>query len=1084
MVLERVDRSGGWPLSFGQQRLWLLAQLAPGNPFYHMDSVMRLTGALDVGALERAVAEVVSRHEVLRSRIEVIAGVPMQFAGESAALEIVDVSGDAAQERAREVVADRAQRPFDLSWGPLIRVCLVRLGQDEHVLALTLHHIAADAWSVRVLRAELSTLYKAFAAGRPSSLPTLPVQYGDFAVWQRDWLSGERLESKLSFWRRELAGAALDLELPLDRVRPRVSSYQGSSVQLRLDTPLTAALKRMARQENSTLFMALLAAFGVVLVRWTGQEDLLVGVPTAGRVHRDLEGLIGFFVNTLVMRLRGAGDPTFAELVRGVRETALDVFQHQDLPFEVLVEELNPERDLGRSPLVQVMFQLENTPVRRSSGLASLEASGPAGLEAKAFALNRHTRNHFDLSVIMTEVGGNLCGEIKYATDVFRKDTIERLAQSYLRVLRQVTEDPAHRISALTLADLPELLPAPAEGSAIGAGIADETISSLFVRQAHRSPDAVAVVCENRCLTYSELRLSANRLARHLRRHSVGPEVTVGLCLERSPEMVVAVLGIIQAGGAYVPVDPALAVDRVSQIFDDAEVPVVVTTFGLAGRFGFAGKAVVCLDRDRDLVHAETDDDLDQAAQPGNLLYVLYTSGSTGQPKGVMVRHAHVVDYVMWCLDHLPCAEGGAVPLTSSISFAGVTLALFGSLVSGRCLVVPSPADLFSWCASFDRYSFVKLTPSALRYAHHRFGRCWDGWGCVLLASEPVRPRDWELLRTARDVTPVIDYGTTETSGSTLWQPSVDEASPDGLPIGRPVSTTQVLVLDRWGDPVPPGVRGEVFISGPSIARGYLGQPTLTAERFVPNAFGPPGSRLFRTGDQARWAADGNLEFLGRDDRQVKIRGYRVELDDVENRMLALDDIADVAVTSAHDPNGDVILAAYVSVTPGRDLSLDDLRSELERGLPRYMVPARLGLVADLPRTSSGKIDGSALATIAVTAPVGGDPPQNPAEHAMAAIWADVLRLSDLRRDGNFFALGGHSLLAVQILARVRDNFGADLPFEAIFEAPTIAALTRRAQLVKQQQQQDEDAAERLVEQLTGLSDEEIGRMLRTFDGQ
>jgi amino acid adenylation domain-containing protein len=1073
-MLAKVDRSGGWPLSFGQQRLWILARLAPENPFYHMDSVMELTGTLDVGALERAVAEVVSRHEVLRSRIEVIDGVPMQFVGESAALEVVEVSGDGAQERAREVVANRAQRPFDLSLGPLIRVCLVRLSQDEHVLAMTLHHIAADAWSIGVLRAELQTLYTAFAAGLPSPLPTLPVQYGDFAVWQRDWLNGERLESGLRFWRQELAGAALDLDLPLDRARPRISSYQGSSVQLRLDAAVTTTLKRMARREHATLLMVLLAAFGVLLVRWTGQEDVLVGVPTAGRVHRNLEGLIGFFVNTLVMRLRSTGDPTFAELLRRVRETALDVFQHQDLPFEVLVEELNPERDLGRNPLVQVTFQLDKAPVRRPSGQTSLEA--------KPFARNMNTRNHFDLSVRMTEAGENIYGEIKYATDVFRKDTIERLAQSYLRILRQVTEDPARQVSALTLADPPEPLSAPDKGSAISAGVADQTIGGLFVRQAHRTPDAVAVACENRCLTYSGLRLRVNRLARYLRRRGVGPEVIVGLCLERSIEMVVAVLGIIEAGGAYVPLDPELPPNRVSKILEDSEVPVVVTTSGLAGRFDFEGQAVVRVDRDRDLVATEADADLVDFARPDNLLYVLYTSGSTGQPKGVMVRHAHVVDYVMWCLEHLPIADGGAVPLTSSISFAGVTLALFGSLVSGRCLVVPSQTDIFSWCTSYDRCSFVKLTPSALRYAHRRFGRCWDGWGSIILASEPVRHRDLELLRTASDVIPAIHYGTTETSGSTLRQPLIGEAPTEELLVGRPVSTTQVLVLDRWGEPVPPGVPGEVFIGGPSIARGYLGQPALTAERFVPNAFGAPGSRLFRTGDRARWSPDGNLEFLGRADRQVKIHGFRVALDDVECQILALDDVADVAVTTASDPNGDPILAAYVSVEPGCDLSPDDLRSELEHRLPRYMVPVRLAIVADLPRTSGGKVDRSALAAIAVAAPVRGDPPLSADEQAMAAIWADVLHLNVLGRNDNFFAVGGHSLLAAQVLARVQDNLGVSLPFEVIFEAPTIAAFTRRVQQAGQQQ--DEEAAEQLIEHLTSLSDDEVDRMLRTLDEQ
>ena len=1045
-----------------------------------MHWAIRLTGALNVPALERAVSELMARHEVLRCRIELVDGAPVQFAAAAAVLEIVDVSGEGASKRASETLAEWTERPFDLSRGPLIRLRLARLGDQEHVFAVTVHHIAADAWSVGVLQAELAALYRAFAAGEPSPLPELPLQYGDYAVWQREWLSGERLHSELKFWRQALAEAPSALELPLDRTRPRVASYRGSAVPFRVDASLTAALKRLAGHERATLFMVLLAAFEVLLVRWSGHEDVLVGVPTAGRVRREVEGLIGFFVNTLVMRLSASGNPTFAELVRRVRETALDVFDHQDLPFEALVEQLGPERDLGRNPLVQVSFQLVNKRGRQPDRVAGVEAR-LAGLSAEPFFTKDRTATHFDLSVIVTETAEGLLGEFTYATDLFDGDTIGRLAQSYLRVLRRAAEVPLHPVSALTLADPPETARAWAEGAGSARG-ADQTIGELFRRQAHRSPEAVAVVCEGQSLSYGELQSRANQLARHLRRLGVGPEVAVGLCLDRSLETVVAILAIIEAGGAYVPVDPGMPANRAALILDDAGASVVVTISRLAGRPGFPdepGTTVVCLDRVQDQVSAEADVDLEQVALPDSLLSVMYTSGSTGRPNGVMVRHGHVARYVIGCLDELPCANGGAVPLTSSISFAGATLPLFGSLLSGRCLIVPDRDDQFSWCTSHDRYSFVKLSPSALRYAHDRFGPCWQGWGCVVLASEPVKPGDWELLRTAEGVTAFVDYGTTETNGSTLWQAAPGPGG-RGLPIGLPLAPAQVLVLDRWGDIAPPGVPGEIFIGGSCVARGYVGRPGLTAERFVANPFGPPGSRLFRTGDRGRRAADGHLEFLGRADRQVKIRGYRVELDDVEHELLALDDTAGVAVTAGHDGSGAPALTAYVSVKPGRELSPADVRNELAQRIPGYMIPARLALVADLPRTPGGKIDRRALAAIAVPAVAGGDPPQTPAEHTMAEIWADVLHVGGLGRDDDFFALGGHSLLAMQILGRIGDAFGVDLSIQVIFEAPTIAALTRCVE--QSRQKRDEDATEQLIEQLIQLPDEEVGRMLRMLD--
>ena len=628
-------------------------------------------------------------------------------------------------------------------------------------------------------------------------------------------------------------------------------------------------------------------------------------------------------------------------------------------------------------------------------------------------------------------------GELNYATELFDEATASRVATWYLRILRRVADDPTARVSALTLAD-------PAESGSCAARCAGAdrgpraTIGELFAAQVDRTPQATALACGDRSLTYAELWSRADGLAGRLRGLGVGPEVTVGICAEPGVDLIVAIMGVVLVGGAYVPLAPDFSPERAAMTLDDAAVRVVA----------FTGRTVLYAEEAAQGGPRVAD----PAAGPDNLLNVIYTSGTTGRPKGVMVRHAHVADYVLWCLEHLPVKPGGSVPLTSSVGFAGVTLALFGSLLSGRRLVVPDPDDQFSWAAGEQEYSFVKLTPSALRYAWHRSGRCWDRWGCGILASEPVQPRDWELVRSAPGVTAVVHYGSTETNGSTTWWPGEDAPTGDvapsqAPPIGWPVSSARVLILDRWGNPVPAGVPGEMFIGGPSVARGYLGRPGLTAERFVPDPFGPPGARMFRTGDLARRAPDGALEFLGRADRQVKIRGYRVELDGLEQELRTVDGVADAAVTTVPDPAGGLALAAFAVPAPAAQLSAEGLREVLSRRLPGYLVPTRLAVVHSLPRTTSGKVDHPLLAgTGPAAGPPAGDPPHTLTEQAMAAIWADVLNVPEPGRDSNFFTLGGHSLLAVLILARIRDAFGADLPLQVIFEDPTVADLSRHVQ--------------------------------------
>lgn len=570
------------------------------------------------------------------------------------------------------------------------------------------------------------------------------------------------------------------------------------------------------------------------------------------------------------------------------------------------------------------------------------------------------------------------------------------------------------------------------------------TIGALFLAQADRTPGSVAVTCAGRSLTYARLRSEANRLARHLRGLGVGPEVPVGVCLDRGVELVVAILGTVLAGGAYVPIDPDSHEDVAARVADDARLPVVICASELADRFDRGPRSIVDLNRDRKLLDAEADDDLTVAVGQDNLLAVTYTSGSTGRPKGVLTCHAQVVGYVTWCLANLPLGEAEAVPLTSSVAFAGANLAFFGSLLSGKRLIVPDPDDPFSWCAAPESYSFVKLSPSALRYVHRRFGQCWDRWGCVILAHEPVRPADWQLVGSDGRVPVVVDYGTTETSGSTAWWPAEGDGPSRGLPIGRPLPTVRVLILDRWGDPVPPGVPGEIFVGGPAIARGYLGQSELTDERFVADPAGPPESRLFRTGDRARWEPDGGISFLGRVDRQAKIRGYRVELDEVERELQGLAGVRDAVVVAAEEDDGGLAVAAYVAARPGDGVSADGLRAALERRLPPYAIPTRFAMLAALPRTAGGKVDYSALAAIPSVDEPRSRPPRTETERAVAAIWRDVLRLDDVNRDDNFFTVGGHSLRAMEVILLIAEQFDVELSIQTIFEAPTVAALAEQ----------------------------------------
>ncbi|HEX4494597.1 MAG TPA: amino acid adenylation domain-containing protein [Thermoanaerobaculia bacterium] len=1017
--LVPVPRQRELPLSFAQQRLWLLDQLAPGNPFYNLGGALRMTGPLDVTALGRALAEVVRRHEVLRTGFASVEGRPVQRIADAVGWELpaIDLGALPAALREAEMrrtVTAQARLPFDLGRPPLLRAALLRLADAEHVLIFALHHIASDGWSMGVLTGEVAQLYAAFAEGRPSPLPELPVQYVDFAVWQRSWLRGEVLESQLAYWREGLAGAP-PVELPTDRPRPPVQTFRGAFVRSRLSAELTAALSALGRERSSSLFMVLLTGFDALISRYTGLEDLVVGTPIAGRTRAVLEKLIGFFVNTLVLRTDLSGDPTVSEILARVRETAVGAYSHQDLPFEHLVEKLQPQRDLSRNPLFQLMFNLLGAPPARDEAqgltLTRLESSGGTSL--------------FDLQVYLTDTGKGVAASWEYSTDLFDASTMARLARHFTTLLEGMAARPEARLSALPLLGAEErdqvVVAWNATGRLVPAGCVHEWIAD----QAARSPEAVAVVFGGEPLTYRDLDRRANGLAHRLRELGIGPEVLVGLALERSPEMVVALLAVLKAGGAYVPLDPSYPAERLAYMREDSGLAAVLT---------------------RESVLAEEGEPADSPPAsrvgPLNAAYMIYTSGSTGKPKGVQISHGALANFLASMAEEPGLGATDALLAVTSLSFDIAGLELYLPLMVGGRVVLASRDEAadgrrLQALMATAGITVLQATPATWRLLLEA-GWPGDGKLKALCGGEAMAPALAASLR--RRVGSLWNvYGPTET---TVW--STAEEIRDGGPIsiGRPIANTGAYVLDSRGNPVPVGAAGELLLGGAGLARGYLGRPELTADRFVPDPFGPPGSRLYRTGDLARYRVDGRLDCLGRIDHQVKIRGFRIELGEIE-AALGRHPQVEAAVVVVREDGGDRRLVAYlVARRPDLDLA-GELRDWARRSLPEHMIPTGWVRLDRLPLTPNGKVDRKALPAPAALGPRVSTAPRTSTEEALAGIWASVLGVEAVGAEDDFFELGGHSLLAAQVVSRIHDALHVELPLSRIFQAPMLSALAR-----------------------------------------
>lgn len=1052
-AISRCARQAHAPLSFAQQRLWFLDQLAPGSPVYNIPEAVRLSGTLSLPALEKGLSEILRRHEALRTTFQSVDGQPVQVVGSDyhfqlPVTDLSHLSPQAREEEIRRLALVEAHQPFDLTRDLMLRASLLRLDAADHVLLLTMHHVASDAWSIAILYSELAILYRAFLEGKTQAeaaalLPELPIQYADYSAWQRQYLQGEILQEQLSYWKNQLAGAPDLLELPLDKPRPAVQTFRGGARSTVLPAELGRNLKTLSRKEGVTLFMLLLGAFKVLLSRYSRQHDIVVGSPIAGRTQIETEGLIGFFINTLILRTDLSGNPTFRQLLQKIRKVTLDAYAHQDMPLEKLVMELKPERSSSYAPLFQVMFVLQNAPAHPPE-LANISASHlDVGTETAKF----------DLILSITDTPQGLQTGFEYNADLFEDSTIGRMLEHLRTLLEAIALSPEQRISDLPLLPTSERrLLLEQWNEARSDYPQNKTIHQLFTEQASRTPDAVAVVDGQSQITYGELEQRANQLAHHLLSFGVLPDKGIGLYLDRSIDCIAALLAILKAGGAYVPLDRSYPRERLAFMIQDADLQIIITRGDLRQQLPEFQGQTVCLDECRSHIEALPWTPPEDAAQAENLAYIIYTSGSTGKPKGTCIPHRAVARLVL-NTNYAPLNSTDVLAQISNVSFDAATWEIWGALLNGGKLVIFSKdtflsptvfgeqirahgiTGMFLTSALFNQ--MARENPGSLNNLRH-----------LIFGGEVADPKSvQEVLRKAPATRLLNAYGPTETTTFALCH---EIESCDGhlsVPIGKPISNTEVYVLDEHRQPVPIGVTGELYIGGDGLARGYLNRPELTSERFVPHPFkSDPDARLYKTGDLVRFLPSGDIDFVSRIDFQVKIRGFRVELGEIESVLTQHAGVKQCIVVAREDgPTRNKRLVAYCVINSEKLPAVSALREYLLDKLPDYMIPAFFVRLEQLPLTPNGKVNRAALPPPETGASEKTEKLQsrNATEEQLTRIWENVLGVSPVGIRDNFFELGGHSLLAVQLIAQIQKTFGKKLSVSTIFQYRTVEQLSQ-----------------------------------------
>lgn len=1035
-VLKVVPRNAPLPLSFAQTRMWFLHQLEPGIGLYSIAAAIRLNGNFDDKAFQRGLERIVSRHETLRTRFVEHDGIPVQLMEPTATVRIdkEDLRGtDRRDEKAMIIAREEIRRPFDLSKGKLLRAKLLRLDDLDHIAIITIHHIVGDGWSMGIFVKELGEFYEAELQGKEPALKDLTLQYADYAVWQREWLQGEVLEDQLQYWKEQLKGVANDLPLPTDRIRPTVRTHNGSRCPLFVDRDRTEQLARLSVEHQATVFMLLMAAFKLLLSRYSGQDDIVVGTPIANRNLEETEQLIGFFVNTLVLRSNVQGQAPFLELLATEKEAALGAYAHQDLPFEKLVEEVEPERDLSLTPLFQVMFVLQNAP---------MPAFQLSGLKVTPFEIEAGTAI-FDIMLELTEFDGTIKGALEYNTDLYDQSTIERMGCHYLRILEEVINDPARRvdqIDILTEIEKKQLIE-QLEISDTEYG-PEATLNQLIEATAADSGDAIAVVHHSHHLSYQALNRRANQLAHFLIERGIGPEVGVGICLERSAAMMEAMLAVLKAGGMYIPLDPAYPDDRLKHMLADSGASLILTEEKQKQHLGLRGNRFASIEEIREKTLNYPEQDAGPRAVARNLAYVIYTSGSTGEPKGVEIEHHSAVGLLRWAKEEYSDDEMDVVLASTSICFDLSIYEIFGTLSRGGKAVLVKDALELAQDGGKEALRTVNTVPSAIKELV-RMGGIPRSVDVVNLAGEALT-RDVVEAVYGVGVNKVINlYGPTEdTTYSTLERV---EPGLSGEPtIGRGIRNKRAYVLDRAGEPAPIGVKGEIYVSGEGLSRGYRGKAALTADRFRPCAYGRhAGSRMYQTGDLGKRRSDGKIEYAGRKDHQVKVRGYRIEVGEIEAALMSDLDITEAVVVANDDTRVGRQLVAYVVGKDGQQIEMQRVRELLRKRVPEYMMPAAYVLMGELPLTTTGKIDRKRLAEAAIKRDDRSEKegPSNEIEGMIAFMWEEVIGATNIGIHHNFFELGGHSLIATRILSRINAILGVDIPLRTFFEHPTIARL-------------------------------------------